>query len=84
MEKGEWKVETKLLEKSRFKHILGTPRVVEFNGWKEEAAKYLISWYHNGYLWLNYLVKITRGLIQKTIGISHGGMPITKTTNTNE
>jgi hypothetical protein len=52
-EAGEWKEETNFLEHAGIHHILGAPQVIEFNGWKEEATKFLISRYHNGYLWLN-------------------------------
>jgi hypothetical protein len=51
---------------------------------KKRLPSILSVWYHNGYLWLNYPVNITGGLIHKITGISHGGMPIPKTTNTNE
>jgi hypothetical protein len=43
MEAGTWKEETNFLEATSIRHLLGTPQVVDFDGWKEEATKFLVS-----------------------------------------
>jgi hypothetical protein len=56
MEADIWKEETNFLEQEGIQHFLGAPQIAEFNDWKEEVVKFLISRYHNGHLWLNYPV----------------------------
>jgi hypothetical protein len=84
MEDDQWKEETNFLEQEGICHFLGAPQIAEFDGWKEEAAKFLISHYHSGYLWLNYLVEIMGGMIHMITGIPHGGTHVPKTINTND
>jgi hypothetical protein len=78
MEIDTWKEETNLLEKEGSQHFWGAPQVVEFDGWKEEAAKFLTSLYQNGHLWLNFPNGITGGMIHKITGIPHGRTPMPK------
>jgi hypothetical protein len=73
VESGQWKEETNFLKQARIFHFLGAPQIAEFNEWKEEVTKFLVSHYHSGYLWLNYLVAIMGGLIHRIMGIPHGG-----------
>jgi hypothetical protein len=46
--------------------------------------KFLINWYHNKHLCLDYPIKITGGLIQKITGIPHGGTLVPKILNSND
>jgi hypothetical protein len=75
-ETWEWKEKPNFLEHAGIRHILGSPKVVEFNGWKEEDTKFVISGYHNGYLWIKYLVEIIGGLIHIIMGILNEGVLI--------
>jgi hypothetical protein len=59
MENGSWKPETKFLEKEGIRHILGAPQVSDMGQWKEEATKFIVSRYHQGYLWLDNPIAIT-------------------------
>lgn len=64
-----------------FKSYMSTPQVVGFNRWKEEAAKFIISGYFNGQLWLEQPIAITPGLIQKITSFPSKGDPVPKTTD---
>jgi hypothetical protein len=73
MEDGHWKTETKFLENAGIKHLLGAPQVVDFGRWKEEATKFIISRYHEGYVWLDEPIAITRGIIHKSWAFQRQG-----------
>jgi len=60
---------------------LGTPQVTDFDGWKEEEEKFLMSQYHNGHLWLYLPISIMGGMIHRITKIPHGCTPIPKTMN---
>jgi len=83
MLEGSWKVETEFLEKVGIRHILGAPQVADMGQWKEEAAKFIFSWYHQGYLWLDQPIEIIDRLLYRILGIPRVGDKVPKSTNTN-
>jgi hypothetical protein len=46
--------------------------------WKEEAKKFIISQYHQGYLWLNESIAITDRLLYRILGIPRAGAKVPK------
>jgi hypothetical protein len=84
MEDDQWKEKTNFLEKVGIHNFLGAPQIAKFDGWKEEDVKFLISRYDSGYLWIDYSIAITVGLIHMIIGIPHGVIFVPKTLNTND
>lgn len=63
MENGCWKPETESLAKPTIRHMLVAPQVAKLGRWKEEAAKFILSRFHQGYIWLNNPIAVTGGLI---------------------
>jgi hypothetical protein len=52
--------------------------------WKEEVEKFIVSRYHQGYLWLNEAIEITGGLLYRILGIPREGAKVPKSTNSND
>jgi len=84
MHEGSWKEETKFLEKSGIRQILGDPQIVDMGWWKEEVAKFIVNRYHQGYLWLDQPIEIDGGLIYHITSIMKIGAKVPKLTNTND
>jgi len=51
------------------------------HGLEEEAANFLISWFHNGFLWLENIVPFTLKIIYNITKIHYKGHKILKTTD---
>jgi len=60
-----------MLEKAKIRSYLSAPQIAGFYGLKEEAAKFIVSRYHEGKFWLDEPVKITLQLIRRITGLPH-------------
>jgi hypothetical protein len=52
--------------------------------WKEEVEKFIVSQYHQGYLWLDEPIQITSGILYRILGIPREGAKVPKSGNTND
>jgi hypothetical protein len=84
MQEGSWKEETEFLKKKEFDISLVPPQVADMGRWKEEVEKFIVSRYHQGYLWLDQPIEITGGLLYRILGIPRTGAKVPKSANTND
>jgi hypothetical protein len=57
---GEWVVDSTMMEATCIIEFLGASQVANFDGLKEKAAKFIISRYQNGKIWLDQSNEITK------------------------
>lgn len=74
---------TKVLNIIFFQHILESPFFANMHGLKEEATKFLINQFHNGFLSLESLVPVTLKTIYNMMGLPYKGDKILMTTDIN-
>jgi hypothetical protein len=84
MHEGSWKEETKFLEKERIRHILGAPQNIDMGRWKEKAMKFIVSRYHQGYIWIDQPIAITSILIHHITNILKTRAKVPKSANTKD
>lgn len=61
---------------TRIKSYLNEPIVDNFGTLKKEAIKFLVSWYHDGKIWLDQPISITNKLINFITDLPLNGEPV--------
>ena len=73
MDKKVLGASSNMLIKARILTYLSAPQIAKMGNLKDLVAKYIVSRFHDGKLWLDNLIEITEDLIHHVIGLPRSG-----------
>jgi len=73
IERNIWREPVAIINNSGISRYLGAPQIAKMGNLKDLAAKYIVSRFHDGKLWLDNPVEITEDLIHHVMGLPKKG-----------